>query len=829
MEFTPSAAADGSTALWDWDSLLDFSVGIEEDPLILPWGSPDEARSQPPPASTMPAEQPLLSLPEPEQESQPSPATEPASRVRKRDPRLICPNYLAGRVPCSCPEMDEKEVEEEEVAEIVAGARKRVRSNGASAGALRCQVPGCEADIRELKGYHKRHRVCLRCANASSVVLDGEHKRYCQQCGKFHILPDFDEGKRSCRRKLERHNKRRRRRPADSRSTPENEMEAQVDFLADVDCDKEPREEDTFGFACEKVDTILSNTILGRETPLVSEDGQESPDCSLPSLQNDQSNSVVSFAASAEACVDGKAENSKPSFSSTFGDNKSTYSSLCPTGRISFKLYDWNPAEFPRRLRHQIFEWLASMPVELEGYIRPGCTILTVFIAMPQFMWDKLSSDAAHLVRDLLNAPDSLLSGRGTFLIYLSNKIVQILKDGTSLMNIKMEVQAPKLHYVHPPYFEVGKPIKFVLCGSYLDQPKFRSLVSFNGKYLKHNCCRVDTCGKRSYDENGGDSADVSEHEMFTINIANSEAKVFGPVFIEVENMSGISNFVPVLFGSKHICSELERIEEALIGPSHGNNLSGHAGTGAIPDFCELTRSKRTAMSELLLDIAWSIKHPHLGESKNILSSTNIQRLTCLLRFLVQNKCVSILEIMLRSLENQIGRDIFSNLDRLRHDADMELFVGYVNHAKKSICNRTLQDAIPGLDSMNSILGTLIPQNNFKGNLYPLCLPSLHQEEGARNEDDLCCTTALQVEDNIPLVTKDVTHRQCCYPRPGVKWHGRSWDLSFSNSVMRTRIAVVLMVSVVMCFTACIILLHPHKAGVFAVTMRRCLFGDSTQ
>lgn len=38
----------------------------------------------------------------------------------------------------------------------------------------------------------------------------------------------------------------------------------------------------------------------------------------------------------------------------------------------------------------QIFEWLSSMPVELEGYIRPGCTILTVFVAMPQHMWDKV-------------------------------------------------------------------------------------------------------------------------------------------------------------------------------------------------------------------------------------------------------------------------------------------------------------------------------------------------------------------------------------------------------------------------------------------------------
>lgn len=26
----------------------------------------------------------------------------------------------------------------------------------------------------------------------------------------------------------------------------------------------------------------------------------------------------------------------------------------CPTGRISFKLYDWNPGDFPRNLRQQV-------------------------------------------------------------------------------------------------------------------------------------------------------------------------------------------------------------------------------------------------------------------------------------------------------------------------------------------------------------------------------------------------------------------------------------------------------------------------------------------
>jgi hypothetical protein len=72
-------------------------------------------------------------------------------------------------------------------------------------------------------------------------------------------------------------------------------------------------------------------------------------------------------------------------------DRSSTYTARYPSGQISFKLYDWNPGDFPRNLRQQILEWLSNMPVELEGYIRSGCTILTLFIAMPQSMWDKVT------------------------------------------------------------------------------------------------------------------------------------------------------------------------------------------------------------------------------------------------------------------------------------------------------------------------------------------------------------------------------------------------------------------------------------------------------
>ncbi|KAF3609313.1 hypothetical protein DY000_02051426 [Brassica cretica] len=36
-----------------------------------------------------------------------------------------------------------------------------------------------------------------------------------QKVNRFHVLPDFDEGKHSCWRKLERHNNRRKRKPVD--------------------------------------------------------------------------------------------------------------------------------------------------------------------------------------------------------------------------------------------------------------------------------------------------------------------------------------------------------------------------------------------------------------------------------------------------------------------------------------------------------------------------------------------------------------------------------------------------------------------------------------
>lgn len=74
-----------------------------------------------------------------------------------------------------------------------------------------CQVEGCNLDLTSAKEYHRKHRVCESHSKSPKVVVGGIERRFCQQCSRFHGLPEFDEKKRSCRRRLSDHNARRRK------------------------------------------------------------------------------------------------------------------------------------------------------------------------------------------------------------------------------------------------------------------------------------------------------------------------------------------------------------------------------------------------------------------------------------------------------------------------------------------------------------------------------------------------------------------------------------------------------------------------------------------
>ncbi|CAL9752412.1 unnamed protein product [Musa acuminata subsp. burmannicoides] len=80
------------------------------------------------------------------------------------------------------------------------------------AAAPRCQVDGCSKVLVDEKEYHKRHKVCELHSKAPRVMVLGVEQRFCQQCSRsFHVISEFDDSKRSCRRRLAGHNERRRK------------------------------------------------------------------------------------------------------------------------------------------------------------------------------------------------------------------------------------------------------------------------------------------------------------------------------------------------------------------------------------------------------------------------------------------------------------------------------------------------------------------------------------------------------------------------------------------------------------------------------------------
>lgn len=81
-----------------------------------------------------------------------------------------------------------------------------------------CLVDGCNSDLSQSREYHRRHKVCELHSKTPKVTIGGREQRFCQQCSRFHSLGEFDNGKRSCRKRLDGHNRRRRKPQTESPS-----------------------------------------------------------------------------------------------------------------------------------------------------------------------------------------------------------------------------------------------------------------------------------------------------------------------------------------------------------------------------------------------------------------------------------------------------------------------------------------------------------------------------------------------------------------------------------------------------------------------------------
>lgn len=106
---------------------------------------------------------------------------------------------------------EDRETEEAEADMAIEKKQKGRATSSSTSSGVSCQVERCTADMSRAKQYHKRHKVCEFHAKAPAVRISGGYQRFCQQCSRFHELREFDEAKRSCRRRLAGHNERRRK------------------------------------------------------------------------------------------------------------------------------------------------------------------------------------------------------------------------------------------------------------------------------------------------------------------------------------------------------------------------------------------------------------------------------------------------------------------------------------------------------------------------------------------------------------------------------------------------------------------------------------------
>lgn len=99
--------------------------------------------------------------------------------------------------------------------------RGRPRNSGAQSTVF-CSVDGCTSDLNQCREYHRRHKVCERHSKTPVVLVGGKEQRFCQQCSRFHALEEFDEVKRSCRKRLDGHNRRRRKKQPETFYMPDS-------------------------------------------------------------------------------------------------------------------------------------------------------------------------------------------------------------------------------------------------------------------------------------------------------------------------------------------------------------------------------------------------------------------------------------------------------------------------------------------------------------------------------------------------------------------------------------------------------------------------------
>ncbi|GFP83086.1 squamosa promoter-binding-like protein 12 [Phtheirospermum japonicum] len=490
------------------------------------------------------------------------------------------------------------------------GKKTKVACGAVSSRAV-CQVDDCKVDLSSAKDYHRRHKVCDVHSKATTALVGNVMQRFCQQCSRFHVLKEFDEGKRSCRRRLAGHNKRRRKmHPENVVNTATQNGEHGSNYLlisllrilSNIHSNRSDQSKDQdllshllsnlanlAGTNNERNDAVsqglqnvgptlkdlttpasqnasvsqsallfptnsikeqASDPTVGR-TKLNNIDLNDVYDGSQDCTEENLGNNMPAAAAGPSWLYQDSQRSSPPQTSGNSGSTSTSTSSgeaQSRTDRIVFKLFGKDPSDFPLVLRKQILDWLSNSPTDIESYIRPGCIILTIYLRMDKSNWEELYCDLASRLRRLLGSYTDPFWSNGWIYARVQNRV-------TFMCNGQVVLDTP-LPVKHDRNCRISsiKPIAVTVSGSVQFSVKGFNLSRSTLRLL----CTLE--GNYLAQENCADS--FAEHdELQSFSFSCVIPNTVGRGFIEIEDSGLSSSFFPFIVAEKDVCSEICTLE----------------------------------------------------------------------------------------------------------------------------------------------------------------------------------------------------------------------------------------------------------------------------
>uniref|UniRef100_A0A2P2LXG1 Squamosa promoter-binding-like protein 7 isoform X2 n=1 Tax=Rhizophora mucronata TaxID=61149 RepID=A0A2P2LXG1_RHIMU len=330
-----------------------------------------------------------------------------------------------------------------------------------------------------------------------------------------------------------------------------------------------------------------------------------------------------------------------------------------------------------------------------------------------------------------------------------------------------------------------------VKCNEDLNDGRF--LVSFGGKYLTCDYCVALPFAQVE----GGSSLD---HQLYKIHIRHSEPNLVGPAFIEVENESGLSNFLPILIADREICHEMRKFQQTF----KASNLS-------IARQCEASSLRQMTFSELLLDIAWSLKNPCENFQPFMTPLWN-KRLNALLDFSLRHDLTTILDRIHQNLRITMDKSGVNNLMNGNGDADMRQLQECIDYSIDALLKKGYRSQDLAFQLEYTMQEGDIISDSCSGSDVS-SVPTFSSEDlevAARS------VTIFESED-VPLLSREVvTNIDLVKQRPT-----NLYSCIFSRGVSRSTFFLISAFAV--CLVVCSLILHPREVGKFAVSIRRCL------